>query len=255
MQPYPPTNTGIIVSLSGFYLRSSSSEDHSGQRPIDRAQSTVSNTSISQQDDDDDEFLDEPAEDRKGDQWVVVGNDSKAQSQHDNNNNDASQPSPATKPNNPLRLAFARENLRSLLAATMVPMLWSAGFYLSFVWMATYMKELSPNPIEKSFAVNAFSLLISVCIFFPVAGYTSDKWGRVRTMTLGGLGMGLLSPLLIWVIGLGNPFAAFGAQTVMGVFLSFWGAPMVSWLIEGFDPEARLTSVAIGYNLAQAIAG
>lgn len=36
---------------------------------------------------------------------------------------------------NPLREAFRRSNLRPLLACTLVPMLWSAGFYLTFVWM------------------------------------------------------------------------------------------------------------------------
>jgi hypothetical protein len=33
------------------------------------------------------------------------------------------------------------------------------------------------------------------------------------------------------------------------------GAPMCAWLVESFDPAARLTSVAIGYNLAQASVG
>ena len=35
---------------------------------------------------------------------------------------------------NPIRLAFSRSNLRPLLASAMVPLLWSCGFYLSFVW-------------------------------------------------------------------------------------------------------------------------
>jgi len=35
----------------------------------------------------------------------------------------------------PLRHALRRSNRISLLAATLVPMLWSAGFYLCFVWL------------------------------------------------------------------------------------------------------------------------
>jgi hypothetical protein len=41
----------------------------------------------------------------------------------------------------------------------------------------------------------------------------------------------------------------------LGVSLSLYGAPMCAWLVEAFEPGARLTSVAIGYNFAQAIAG
>jgi hypothetical protein len=40
----------------------------------------------------------------------------------------------------------------------------------------------------------------------------------------------------------------------IGIAVSFW-APMCAWLVESFDPAARLTSVAIGYNLAQASVG
>mmetsp|Transcript_12973 Transcript_12973/g.35913 ORF Transcript_12973/g.35913 Transcript_12973/m.35913 type:complete len:229 (+) Transcript_12973:1260-1946(+) len=137
----------------------------------------------------------------------------------------------------------------------MVPMLSSAGFYLVFVWMAAYMEELSANPIRASFEVNAFSLLFALCIFYPVAGHLSDRVGRIQTMTVGAVTMCLLSPLLIRIIGGGHAWAAFGAQLVWGICLSFWGAPMCAWLVESFDPHSRLTSVAIGYNLAQALIG
>jgi MHS family proline/betaine transporter-like MFS transporter len=137
----------------------------------------------------------------------------------------------------------------------MVPCLWSAGFYLSFVWMATYMRGLLDPPVPHSFAVNAMALLVSVCLFFPLAGHWSDVYGRRRVMTLGGVSLGLLAPLLLFVIRQGDPTAALAAQIGLGVSLSLWGAPMCGWLVESFDPAARLTSVAIGYNLAQATAG
>ena len=63
------------------------------------------------------------------------------------------------------------------------------------------------------------------------------------------------SESLFWVIRQGNALYALVAQCMLGVFLSFWGAPMCAWLVEAFEPAARLTSVAIGYNVAQATAG
>mmetsp|Transcript_1636 Transcript_1636/g.3200 ORF Transcript_1636/g.3200 Transcript_1636/m.3200 type:complete len:197 (+) Transcript_1636:101-691(+) len=121
--------------------------------------------------------------------------------------------------------------------------------------MAIYMKDLSPNPIKLSFGINAFSLLFSICLFFPVAGYLSDRFGRIRIMTIGGVAVGVLSPFLVWLIGQGSVLYALVAQMTMGVTLSLWGSPMLAWLVESFDPEARLTSVAMGYNVAQAVAG
>lgn len=156
---------------------------------------------------------------------------------------------------NPLREAFKKGNRRSLAAAAMVPMLWAAGFYMSFVWMAIYMADLLDDPVPHAFAVNSGALLLSVCILFPIAGILSDRFGRKRIMVIGGVGMAVLSPILIIVIGKGDPLLAFCAQSLMGISLSFWGSPMCAWLVEAFSPEARLTSVAIGYNVAQAFAG
>jgi MHS family proline/betaine transporter-like MFS transporter len=156
---------------------------------------------------------------------------------------------------NPIKMAFAKGNRRSLLASAMVPILWSAGFYLTFVWMAIYMTDLIEPPVPKAFAINSASLLLSVCLLFPVAGHLSDKYGRLIIMTIGGVGMTVLSPMLVMVVGQGNPVGAFLAQSLLGISLSFWGSPMCAWLVESFEPAARLTSVAIGYNLAQAIVG
>jgi MHS family proline/betaine transporter-like MFS transporter len=117
------------------------------------------------------------------------------------------------------------------------------------------MKEMIEPPVPKAFAVNSMSLLLSVCFMFPLAGMLSDRFGRRKIMIIGGSGLCLLSPLLVMLIGQGSSTLAFISQSLMGICLSFWGAPMCAWLVESFEPEARLTSVAIGYNVAQALAG
>ena len=74
-------------------------------------------------------------------------------------------------------------------------------------------------------------------------------------MSIGGVSLALLSPALIRSIGQGDPWIAFGSQLFLGICLSFWGSPMGAFLVESFDPEARLTSVSVGYNVAHAIVG
>ena len=154
-------------------------------------------------------------------------------------------------PPNPIKLAFSRANIRPLLASIMVPLLWSSGFYLTFVWMAVFMTDLIDPPIPNSFLVNSAALFFSVCLIFPLAGVLSDKYGRKRVMGVGGFFLGVLSPLMILLISSGNATSAFMAQFILGLSLCLWGAPMMSWLAESFEPAARLTSVSIGYNIAQ----
>lgn len=156
---------------------------------------------------------------------------------------------------NPIKLAFSRGNRRSLLSATLVPMLWSSGFYLSFVWMAIFMRDLVSPPILNAFALNSASLFFSLCLFFPFAGRLSDLYGRLKVMLIGGITLGVVSPFMIRIISGGKAQHIFIAQSVMGISLSLWGSPMCAWMAESFPRGARLTSIAIGYNTAQAVIG
>jgi len=193
-----PFLSGILVSISGFYLRSHGDDD---------------------------------------DQQHVHGDGATSSAQ------------------NPIRLAFSRGNIRALLATAMVTLLWATSFYLIFVWMPVYMTDLIDNPVPNAFAVNSASLAISVCLLFPIAGWLSDKYGRRKVMGVGGLLLGVFAPISMAVIGNGITATALLAQTFLGIALSFWGAPMMAWLAESFEPSARLTSVSIGYNIGQVLGG
>lgn len=140
----------------------------------------------------------------------------------------------------PWRLALAKENRRALLAACMVPMLFAGGIYLCFVWLSVYMESLIPHPYSsQAFGISSLAMLISICILFPFAGALSDKIGRKTVMTLGGLSFGTVSPLMIMLIGSGmlSPALACTCQTIIGICLSLWGAPMIAWLAESFPPN------------------
>ena len=99
-----PFLSGIVVSFSGFYLKSHGEGHHGMQRVSEEARpiDTVSEHSESS------------------------GGESEG---------DANSEILADTSGNPLRDAFRGPNLRPLAAASLVPMLWSAGFYISFVWM------------------------------------------------------------------------------------------------------------------------
>jgi len=121
---------------------------------------------------------------------------------------------------------FKRDNLPALGSATLTPMLWGAGFYTTFVWMAVYMKILCNSPYEHAFWINSGALLFGIILPLPLTGMLSDKIGRDKTMGVGVVGLAVSGPFMMKIISAGNPVAAFFAQWTLGVFLSFFGGPM-----------------------------
>mmetsp|Transcript_10497 Transcript_10497/g.30693 ORF Transcript_10497/g.30693 Transcript_10497/m.30693 type:complete len:491 (-) Transcript_10497:515-1987(-) len=156
---------------------------------------------------------------------------------------------------NPLKVAFRRGNRLALLSTSIVPMLWAAGFYVSFVWMSIFMGELMNPPMPHAFWINSVGLLLGMTWIFPIAGALSDRVGRVPLMTVSGLLLTVLGPVFLVLISRGNVATAVASQLMLGVLLSFYGGPLCAWLVENFSPEVRMTSASIGYDLSHAIAG
>lgn len=159
-----------------------------------------------------------------------------------------------SQPKHPLREAVQRDNLTALCSATLTPMLWGAGFYVSFVWMAIFMQDIMDPPIENAFWINSMTLLFGVTLPLPLMGWISDYFGRVRTMVIGALGLGALGPIMLMIISHGRPVQAFFAQWTIGLLLSIFGGPISAWLVEKFPSKVRATSAALGYDLAHCTA-
>jgi len=75
-------------------------------------------------------------------------------------------------------------------------------------------------------------------------------------MLTGAVLVGIYAPIALYLVShYKNPFLAYGGNSLFGIFLSMFGGPMVAWMVESFPPEARLSSMSIGYNLAQCVFG
>lgn len=112
------------------------------------------------------------------------------------------------------------------------------------------MGVLADPPKQHGFWINAMSLLCGLILPLPLAGMLSDYVGRFKVMSCGAIGLAIVGPIGMMIIASGNEMDAFFAQCAIGVFLALFGAPMNAWLVEKFPPKIRLTSAALGYDLA-----
>ena len=150
----------------------------------------------------------------------------------------------------PITEALKRENWLPLLASILTPMLGGAGYYVTFIWMAVYMETLLDPPVPNAYWVNLFAYMLGLLPSAIVSGIMSDRYGRHVVMTTGAICVGLIGPIMIYIISRGQTWPAFAAQWTIGVLLSMFTGPMWAWITENFDPKVRLTSAAMGYNLS-----
>lgn len=160
----------------------------------------------------------------------------------------------AHKPLTLLQLACSKQLRGSLISVTASVLLWASGFYMIWVWLVIFMTDLRKPPIPHAFTTNAICLFVTMVILFPFAGWLSDVYGRKPVMTCGAMGLGLFGPIGMHLISEGHG-SLLAIQMILGICLCLYAGPMCAWIVESFPVEARLTSVAIGYNVAMAIAG
>jgi MHS family proline/betaine transporter-like MFS transporter len=146
-----------------------------------------------------------------------------------------------------------RDNWEALFSSFLTPMLAGAGYYITFVWMAVFMQTLLDPPVAGAFWVNLLAGTCGYLITAVVAGSLSDKYGRHKIMATGAVCVGVIAPVMVWIISWGETWKAFLAQWTIGVLLSLFTGPLWAWLPENFSPKVRLTSAALGYNMGMCI--
>ena len=116
---------------------------------------------------------------------------------------------------------------------------------------------LTPPPFSNTYLISSLGLFLGVCLPFPLAGHLSDIIGRRPCMTLGAVVTATLAPLSFRYMSSPSPspYVTVLILTFNGFGLSLYGAPMLSFLVESFPPAVRLTGMAVGYNVAQALGG
>lgn len=130
----------------------------------------------------------------------------------------------------------------------------SATFYIIFIYLTTYLLSEIKIPFSTALHINTISMVI-LMMASPFMGALSDRIGRKPVLTIGCLGIAILSyPLFLFLSG-GNILYVLGAQAVFAVELAMVFAPLGATLVELFPTRVRLSAMSLGYNLGFSIFG
>lgn len=131
--------------------------------------------------------------------------------------------------------------------------LMSAGFYMPFVWMPTWLGHLRQPPLPGALTSNAITLA-ALAAMLPVEGWLSDRIGRRRALCAGAIAFAVVVCPLFLVLERGGDSAALAAQIGLAAAALYMG-PCPAAFVELFPTRTRYSGVAIGYNAAQALCG
>lgn len=147
-------------------------------------------------------------------------------------------------------------NLKETVQATLFASGYGAVFYISLVYIPTWLGEYSLA--AKDLAMNFNTLATGlVVILAPIAGWLSDKFiRRTRLLALVFLFEGLLAvPLHLWMDVSGTAFSVAVSQLLLGVLIAFPCGIAPALFVELFPMEDRLSGYSIAFNLGIGVIG
>ena len=153
----------------------------------------------------------------------------------------------------PVTMAL-REAKGPILHLCALLLLFSAGFYILFVWMPTYYSDILDPPVPHSYAVNSIAM-VALLAMIPVAGSLSDRIGRRRVLLIGMASMAVLAYPLFLVIDTGVAAYALGAQAAFAMVIALNQGPIPALMAEMFPTRIRSSAIGIAYNVTLGIVG
>lgn len=127
-------------------------------------------------------------------------------------------------------------------------------FYVISIYFIVYSKTYLNQTFEDALLINSMAMA-SMLISIPISAYLSDKFGRKPVL------MGAIIAMLAWL------YPAFSmmqtddftniliAQSIMGLCLGAYLAPIPAALVEIFPTSIRYTGMSLAYNICAIMGG
>ena len=154
----------------------------------------------------------------------------------------------------PIREALT-VNLKETIQATLFASAYGAVFYLSLVFIPTWIKEYIGQGSDTGMFYNTLATALLIVVV-PIAGWISDRYIRRSRLLIFVFAANLLLafPLHLWMSG-GSAFSIAVSQILLGLLMAFPCGIAPSLFVELFPTRDRLSGYSIAFNLGMGIVG
>jgi MHS family proline/betaine transporter-like MFS transporter len=153
----------------------------------------------------------------------------------------------------PVQEAF-RTEWRAIARLIALGAVGAVGFYMCFVYVTTYLRQIDQIAQSKALDINTISMAVLLLLLAPV-GALSDRIGRKPLLLLASGGMFVMAWPLFWMLH-HDDFAVILLGQIGFAVLSacFWGA-IPATMVELVPHRLRCTVLSVGYNMGMAVLG
>lgn len=154
---------------------------------------------------------------------------------------------------NPLIQVIREMPLRVLHMSTSI-LLFATSFYMIFLWLPTYLKEIVKPPIEGAMTINTIAMTLLI-VLIPLGGYLSDLFGRKPVMLLATAIFGICIYPAFTIIDQAVWGQVFACQIGFAILIAMIQGPLPTFMVECFPVSNRYTAIGLSYNITLAIFG
>ncbi len=153
----------------------------------------------------------------------------------------------------PVVLAF-RDHWQTILRMMSILMVNTAGFYLLFVYAASYLTERMHMSTGRALDINTINLFVVLAAILPAAAL-SDRIGRKPLLYAATIGTILFGWPLWWLMHQHSFESVLLGQLGLALIFSAGLAVFPATIVEMLPPEVRVSGTSIGYNLGVGLIG
>ncbi len=143
---------------------------------------------------------------------------------------------------------------KSILKAISLVMLPSCGFYTSFVYLPSYLKQYLNIDFEHSLLANTLTMLVLI-VFNPVCGFASDKLGRRPVLMFGAICFMLLMVPTYYLLQMATEPTLYLSLIIFALMVAVSYSIIPAALVEMFPTSVRFSGMSFPYNVANALFG
>ncbi|HTL04672.1 MAG TPA: MFS transporter [Gemmatimonadales bacterium] len=130
----------------------------------------------------------------------------------------------------------------------------SIGFYMTFVYSATWLQQVAKVPGSVALGINTAAMGV-LLIVSPISGWLSDRYGRRVVLTSASLALAVLAYPLMMLMARGEVWSIALGQGGLALLIGSYGGTLPAAMAELTPWRVRCTVLSIGYNIGVALLG